>query len=197
MAILIVLVTLEVVDLAAGAGIFVLFLVLTNAYSMTAVYKAIKGPVLLTIAGASGLSMALQASGVAMFAARRLTQYALPGGSICVRVAVYVLSAFLSMFMNNSATVAILGPMLATISRSACDDDILCQQRSMKALTQVMVFAAGTCLTSPLGYQTNLMVMKDGGYTFGDFTKYGGLIQVFHLICCVAVVSLLVDSLDL
>lgn len=40
------------------------------------------------------------------FAARRLTQYALPGGSICVRVAVYVLSAFLSMFMNNSATVA-------------------------------------------------------------------------------------------
>ncbi|CAK9047339.1 unnamed protein product [Durusdinium trenchii] len=197
MAILIVLVTLEVVDLAAGAGIFVLFLVLTNAYSMTAVYKAIKGPVLLTIAGASGLSMALQASGVAMFAARRLTQYALPGGSICVRVAVYVLSAFLSMFMNNSATVAVLGPMLATISRSACDDDILCQQRSMKALTQVMVFAAGTCLTSPLGYQTNLMVMKDGGYTFGDFTKYGGLIQVFHLICCVAVVSLLVDSLDL
>lgn len=51
--------------------------------------------------------------------------------------------------------------MLATIARSTCDsNDIDCQQKSTKALAQVMVFAAGTCLTSPLGYQTNLMVFE-------------------------------------
>jgi len=164
---------------------------------MTSVYKAIKGPVLLTIAGASGLSAALQGTGIAMFAAKQLTKCALPYGAIGVRSAVYFLSMFLTMFMNNSATVAIIGPMLATIARSTCEsNDLDCQQKSTKALAQVMVFAAGTCLTSPLGYQTNLMVMKDGGYTFGDFARYGGLIQVLHLICCVIVVSLLVDVVD-
>ena len=54
---------------------------------------------------------------------------------------------------------AIIGPMLATIARSTCaPTDITCQQKSTKALAHVMTFAAGTCLTSPLGYQTNLMV---------------------------------------
>lgn len=198
MATLIALVTLEVVDLSAGAGIFVLLLVLSNAYSMSSVYRNIKGPVLLTIAGASGLSAALQGTGIAMFAAKELTKCAMPYGPIGIRAAVYFLCAFLTMFMNNSATVAIIGPMLATIARSTCaPTDITCQQKSTKALAHVMTFAAGTCLTSPLGYQTNLMVMKDGGYTFADFAKYGGLVQVFHLICCVLVVSLLVDMFDL
>lgn len=40
------------------------------------------------------------------FAAKQLTKCAMPYGVFGVRAAVYVLSAFLTMFMNNSATVA-------------------------------------------------------------------------------------------
>ena len=60
-------------------------------------------------------------------------------------------------------------------------------------------------------------VMKDGGYTFGDFTKYGSLVQamghaemisfahglslacveVLHMVVCVSVVSLFVDIFKL
>ncbi|CAE7523011.1 SAC1 [Symbiodinium natans] len=198
MAVLIVSVTFELVSLSIGAGMFVLFLVLSNAYTMDSVYKTIKVPVLLTIAGAGGLSLALQATGIAKFAATKMTQIAIPLGTLGVRTAVYLLATFLSLFMNNSATVAIIGPMLATIADSTCAvGDTQCQENSVKALTHVMVFAAGTCLMSPLGYQTNLMVMQDGGYTFGDFTKYGSLIQAFHMVACVGVVFLFVDILNL
>mmetsp|Transcript_62618 Transcript_62618/g.149388 ORF Transcript_62618/g.149388 Transcript_62618/m.149388 type:complete len:809 (+) Transcript_62618:54-2480(+) len=198
MAVLIFSVTLELVRLSTGAGIFVLLLVLSNAFSMQSVYKTIKGPVLLTIAGAGGLSLALQATGIAMFAAKQMTAMAMPFGTVGLRTAVYFLAASLSLFMNNSATVAIIGPMLATMARSTCGaDDIECQQTSIKALSHVMVFAAGSCFMSPLGYQTNLMVMKDGGYTFGDFTKYGALVQVLHMVVCVSVVSLFVDIFKL
>ena len=112
---------------------------------------------LLTIAGATGLSMALQSTGIARFAAQQLTALALPYGQLGLRVAVYVMSSSLTLFMNNSATVAILGPMLATMAKSSCGSDLVCQQRCTRGLAQVMVFAAGTCLMSPLGYQTNLM----------------------------------------
>merc|ERR1712232_803909 len=99
------------------------------------------------------------------------------------------------MFMNNSATIAIIGPMLVTMlldSQMESEDD---QTAALKALTWVMVFAAGTCLTTPLGYQTNLMVMKDGGYSFGDFTKYGIPIQVLHMVATLALVYVFVDLL--
>merc|ERR1719191_2391856 len=52
---------------------------------------------------------------------------------------------------------------------------------SVKSLLFSMVFGAGACFTTPLGYQTNMMVMKDGGYTFGDFLKFGIPIQLFHM----------------
>lgn len=40
------------------------------------------------------------------FAAKELTKCAMPYGPIGIRAAVYFLCAFLTMFMNNSATVA-------------------------------------------------------------------------------------------
>lgn len=175
----------DVVGISNGAGLFVALLVLTNAMTMGEVYSKIKAPVLLTIAGASALSAGLQASGIANFAAGAVTKVALPYGRIGIQLAIYLLSCGLSMFMNNSATIAILGPMLGNIAieMEGCV--------SVKSLLFVTVFAAGTCLTTPLGYQTNLMVMKDGGYAFGDFTKYGAPIQVLHMITCVAVVNAL------
>lgn len=189
------LVTLDVIHLAAGGGIFVMMLVLTNAHSMHTMYKAIKAPVLLTIAGAYGLSAALQVTGIALFASGKMKDLAMPLGPQGIRLAVYFISVFLSMFMNNSATIAIIGPMLVTMlldSQMESEDD---QTAALKALTWVMVFAAGTCLTTPLGYQTNLMVMKDGGYSFGDFTKYGIPIQVLHMVATLALVYVFVDLL--
>ena len=46
------------------------------------------------------------AAAMTRFAAKQLTKCALPYGAIGVRSAVYFLSMFLTMFMNNSATVA-------------------------------------------------------------------------------------------
>ena len=40
------------------------------------------------------------------FAATKMTQIAIPLGTLGVRTAVYLLATFLSLFMNNSATVA-------------------------------------------------------------------------------------------
>merc|ERR1712187_1071659 len=154
---------------ATGGGVFVLMLVLSGALRMSDVYGAIKAPVVMTIVGAVSLSEALQVTGIAMFAAKALTKVALPGGPLVVRGAVYFLAMFLSMFMNNSATIAIIGPMLKSIAADT--------NQSVQSLLFIITFAAGTCLTTPLGYQTNLMVMADGGYTFGDFTKYGAPIQ--------------------
>lgn len=192
MAGLITLITFELVNLAVGGGIFVLVLVLSNAYQMSAIYSVIKAPVLLTIAGASGLSAALKATGVALYASNQLKEVAMGFGPLGIRAAVYFISVFLSMFMNNSATVAIIGPMLYSMLLEGQD-----AEQGLRGLTYVMVFAAGTCLTTPLGYQTNLMVMKDGGYAFGDFMKYGSIIQLLHMITTLACVHFVVDVLDM
>jgi len=87
--------------------------------------------------------------------------------------------------MNNSATVAILGPMISDMAASSGLNAV--------SLVFMLINGAGACFISPLGYQTNMMVMKDGGYTFGDFVKFGVPVQVMHMVCVLISVMLVCD----
>merc|ERR1719503_403149 len=128
--------------------------------------NSLKPSILLTIVGALAMGTALSRSGVIDVISDRLVAIAEPAGFAGLAVVVYVVAVFLSMFINNSATVAILSPMLVSIA----DRD---SSVKVAALTWMLVYSAGSCFTTPLGYQTNLMVMPDGKYTFGDFAFFG------------------------
>jgi di/tricarboxylate transporter len=53
-----------------------------------------------------------------------------------------------------------------------------------------IMMAASASFVTPIGYQTNLMVMGPGGYRFGDYWKYGLPVLLWWLIVCVAIVPL-------
>jgi di/tricarboxylate transporter len=40
----------------------------------------------------------------------------------------------------------------------------------------LVMLGASYAFINPAGYQTHLMVMKPGGYSFGDFVKVGALL---------------------
>ncbi|MGA7416268.1 MAG: hypothetical protein WBW33_37705 [Bryobacteraceae bacterium] len=44
---------------------------------------------------------------------------------------------------------------------------------SFKPFVMVLMVAASCAFVNPAGFQTNLMVQKDGGYTFADFARVG------------------------
>lgn len=66
---------------------------------------------------------------------------------------------------------------------------------NIQGLVWTLVFAAGTCFTTPLGYQTNLMVMPEGKYTFGDFARFGIPSQILHFGLVMAAVLTLGPAL--
>ena len=51
-----------------------------------------------------------------------------------------------------------------------------------KAFFYAIMLAASSDFSTPIGYQTNLMVQGVGGYKFLDYTKFGLPLQV---ICAV------------
>jgi len=197
MLVLVILVTLDMTKLSYGGGVYVIFLVIINALTLHDVYRSMNASLLATIAGAFGVSAALQRTGIAGYLGSKVVALTLPGGTHAIRAAVYFVAMFLSMFMNNSATVAIMGPMAADIAKQAGAVTEAELQQAVKCLIMVIVYGAGTCLMTPLGYQTNLMVMPEGGYVFSDFTKYGAPVQVLHMISALVLVWLMFDVLGM
>lgn len=184
MAGLIALVTADIVDIATGGLLLLLLYLFIRAITVEQMLGSVKGSILLIIAGALCMAKGLENTGVVRFIAQVLMDAAAPLGSVGVIAMVYIISVFLSMFINNSATIAILAPMVTSIAQNSPD-------MSLELLVWTLVLAAGSCFTTPLGYQTNLMVMPDGQYEFTDFTRFGGLIQLVHGVLVIAFISIL------
>lgn len=71
----------------------------------------------------------------------------------------------LTPFLNNAATVPIMGPIGASLA-------IHLELRPEPFLMAVAIGAACDFLI-PIGHQCNTLVMGPGGYHFGDYWKLG------------------------
>lgn len=80
-------------------------------------------------------------------------------------VLIYFITVFITSFITNTATVAIIFPIgFALIGASGINPN---------AIFLAISFGASCCFLTPIGYQTNLMVQGPGNYKFVDYFKLG------------------------
>jgi len=61
-------------------------------------------------------------------------------------------------------------------------------------LMLVMMMGASSAFSTPLGYQTNLLVLGRGGYRFGDFAYLGGILTLVVGICIATLTWIMPES---
>lgn len=150
-----------------------------KAMSIEEAYDAVNGSVLLTIVGALAIGAALQQVQVANCFAGVVVSFAKPAGKFAILTALYLATFLLGFFVTNAAVVAIMGQIGASIAQDPTIDI------SVGEVCLVVVYAASACWCTPYGYQTNLMVMKESKYTWGDFIRFGLPLQAVHLIATI------------
>lgn len=96
-------------------------------------------------------------------------------GPAALLSAMFIISAALTNVLSNNATVALLTPIAISAARLAGVDPW------PVALT--VIYGANCPFATPIGYQTNLLVMTPGHYRFKDYLKVGGpLIIVIWIV---------------
>ncbi|MFN3668824.1 MAG: SLC13 family permease [Brevundimonas sp.] len=168
------LVGFQVVPVAAaffGAAVAILLL---GGLKMKEAYRALDGPLLVLIAALIPVSAAIQTTGGADLIADALGAVfaGIPG--IAVVAALMFAGMAVTPFLNNAATVLILAPIGATLAtRLGYAPDAF--------LMAVAVGAACDFLT-PVGHQCNTLVMRPGGYRFGDYARLGAPLSLLVLL---------------
>ncbi|MDX1706141.1 SLC13 family permease [Pseudidiomarina sp.] len=145
--------------LAAGA------MVLTNIMPVRELYENVDWPIIILLGATIPLGSALERSG----AADSIAQGALmvsSGAPAAVGIGLLMLvTLLLSNIVNNAAAAVLMAPIgLSMASTLGASPDPF--------LMTVAIGAALPFLT-PIGHQSNILVMGPGGYVFGDYWKLG------------------------
>lgn len=148
------------------------FTVLSGCLPAREAHRSIEMPILLLIASALGVSKALDTSGAANWIAEILLIGAQPYGKVAVLAAIVILTGLLTELLSNNACAALMSTLaLATANQVGMDP---------RPVLLAVAVTSSYGFATPIGYQTNLMILGPGGYRFGDYLKIGILLD---LIC--------------
>ncbi|MEA1052220.1 SLC13 family permease [Lamprobacter modestohalophilus] len=149
---------LEAALLAAGA------MILTRCTPDRVARRAPDWQVLIVIATSFGIGAALEKTGAAALLAGSLIELA--GGVPWLALGLlFVATALLTALATNNVAAVLLFPV-------AIDSARLMEVSVVPFLVTLMVGASAS-FSTPIGYQTNLMVFNVGGYRFADFMRIG------------------------
>ena len=120
--------------------------------------------------------------GAALAIAGGLVAIMAPLGAIGALAAILIATMVLTELLSNNAAAALMFPIgLATAATLGVDP---------RPFVIVIMLAASLSFLTPIGYQTNLMVMGPGGYKWLDFLRFGGPLTLLAGVVCVTALAL-------
>lgn len=156
-------------------------LVLMRLVSLQEAYNSIEWPVLVLLGFLIPVGEALQSTGATSLISSLIVGVAEDAPVWLLLVMIMVCSMLLSDLVHNTPTAVLMAPIAYSVA-------IEMGYSADAFLMAVAVGAASPYLT-PIGHQSNTLVMGPGGYSFGDYWRVGLPLDI--IIVCTAVPMIL------
>lgn len=145
--------------------------------------KFISWDILITIASAFAISRAMQNSGMADAVASFAVGLSESYSPIVLLVVIFIITNVFTELMTNNAAAALSFPISLSIAEH--------MGVSPMPFFVTICMAASASFSTPIGYQTNLIVQGVGNYRFGDFVRIGLPLNLISLAITVILVPYL------
>jgi di/tricarboxylate transporter len=157
-------------------------LVLTNLMSLREVYASIDGPIIILLGAMIPVGQALENTGATVLLATGLAAIAgdLPNWAILTILMVTAMS--LSDVINNAATAVIMAPIAAGVANAL--------QLPVDPFLMAVAVGSSCTFMTPIGHQSNTLVMGPGGYGFGDYWRLGLPLGILVVLTAIPLITL-------
>jgi len=165
MAMTILLAAFGIVPIAISAVAGALMMVLTNCLKWQDIQRALSAQVILIVVASLALGSALTQTGATLYLAHLFVDLTSSMSDRMIFSGLMLLMAILTNIVSNNAAAVIGTPIAISIATQL--------GLPPEAFVLAVLFGANMSYATPMAYQTNLLVMNAGGYTFMDFVKAG------------------------
>jgi di/tricarboxylate transporter len=174
MATVVTLAALRILPIAMSSLLGVLALILTGCLKFEGLGRGISAEVVLVVVASLALGRSLTATGGADLLASGFMSVASGLSPQAVLAAVMIFLGILTNFVSNNAAAAVGTPVALAIAAQ------------IGAPPEPFVLAAivgcNLSFATPMGYQTNVLIMQPGGYVFRDFVRVGGPLVILMIV---------------
>ncbi|MDJ0569108.1 MAG: SLC13 family permease [Pleurocapsa sp. MO_192.B19] len=139
-------------------------MILTGCCSSVRALRNIEWSVLLVIGAALSIGKALESTGAAGAIASTMVQFSGDNPWLALAI-IYGVTNLLTEAITNNAAAALVFPIALALSQNL--------GVNFTPFAIAIMIGASASFSTPIGYQTNLMVYGPGGYKFTDFMRVG------------------------
>ncbi len=164
-ALAIVIVVTGILPVQAVFAMAAVAMVLSRVLPLKEVYKSIDWPVIVLLAAMIPVGASLETTG----GADRIANLVLAlGGTVAPWVIIAIVitvTMLLSAIINNAATVVLMAPIAIGVAKGL--------GHSVDPFLMAVAIGGSSAFLTPIGHQSNTLVMGPGGYRFSDYIIMG------------------------
>ncbi|HMS21420.1 SLC13 family permease [uncultured Sphingorhabdus sp.] len=160
------------IAISALGGAVLMFL--TGCVKFERVGRALSAKVIVLVASSIALGKFVLVSGAAAWLGDLLAaglQYLPPAG---ILAAIMLFVTALTNFASNATAAAVGTPIAYSLAQSL--------GLPPEPLVLAVLFGCNLCYATPVAYQTNMMIMSEGNYNFGDYVRTGVPLVVLMVV---------------
>jgi len=148
-------------------------MVITKLLSLKDAYDAIDWPIIILLGAMIPVGEALETTGAAHLIATNLLNIGSSFPNVLSLIMILVTTMFLSDLVNNATAVVLMAPIGIQVANGL--------GVSIDPFLIAIAIGASCAFLTPIGHQSNTLVMGPGGYKFGDYWRMGLLLEFIVL----------------
>ncbi len=176
----IIITAMDILDVSVSFSIAALLLVLTGVIPFRDVYKDIDWAIIILLGAMIPVGTALEISGGAHTIADIIQSVGTGLPVWMMLTTIMVITMFLSNIINNAATAVLMAPIGIIIAQNA--------GFSIDPFLMTIAVGASSPFLTPIGHQSNTLVMAPGGYKFYDYWRMGLPLQILIIITSIPMI---------
>jgi di/tricarboxylate transporter len=160
----------------------VLLMVVTRIINLREAYESVDWPIIILLGAMIPVGMALETTGGAQLIADGILKISSQFPPAFALIVLLVATMFLSDLVNNAAAVVLMAPIALRTAQG--------MDASIDPFLMAITIGASCAFLTPIGHQSNTLVMGPGGYKFGDYWRMGLILEIIVLVVAIPLIMI-------
>lgn len=170
----ILLTTFELVPVHVSFTLAAVLMIVIGIIPLKDIYESIEWPVIVMLGAMLPLGDALQSTGAAQTVAKGILSFSQYLNPEVILMLLMLMTLLLTNIINNAASAVLMAPIGISLAMGL--------GVSVDPFLMAVAIGSSSAFMTPIGHQSNTLIMGPGGYQFSDYWKLGLPLSILVMI---------------